>query len=47
MTAGHFADGITEFQPDPGLVKKAAETIAGIKANCDIVIPGHDNLIII
>jgi len=47
MTAGHFNDNITEFQTDPELIRKAAQTIESMKINYDIVIPGHDNLIIL
>ncbi|MDR0562224.1 MAG: MBL fold metallo-hydrolase [Spirochaetaceae bacterium] len=47
MTSGHFADRITEFQPDPAMQKTAASTIADIAESFDLVVPGHDNLIVL
>ncbi|MDO5348564.1 MAG: MBL fold metallo-hydrolase [Lachnospiraceae bacterium] len=47
MTRNHFRDRKTEFQPDPQLMAKAAETIDCIAAQFDIVIPGHDTPIIL
>jgi glyoxylase-like metal-dependent hydrolase (beta-lactamase superfamily II) len=44
MTRQHFTHETTEFQKDADM---AAETIRRIKAGADVVIPGHDNLIII
>jgi len=47
MTANHFRDRVTEFQSDEALRRQAAETINNIEESFDIVVPGHDNLIII
>jgi len=47
MTGYHFRDRLTEFQQDAALVKTAAETIENIAESFDIVLPGHDNLIIL
>ncbi|GHT55844.1 hypothetical protein FACS1894109_03260 [Spirochaetia bacterium] len=47
MTREHFKDRITEFSPSDELKKKAAETIDNIRESFDIVVPGHDNLIVI
>lgn len=46
MTKYHFRDERTEFQDDPALVARAAQTIRDIKDSFDLVLPGHDNLII-
>lgn len=43
MTKNHFRDNTAMFEKDTDL---AAETIRRIKENYDVVIPGHDNLII-
>jgi glyoxylase-like metal-dependent hydrolase (beta-lactamase superfamily II) len=47
MTANHFRDRATEFQSDKTMLSLAAETIQNISESFDIVIPGHDNLVII
>jgi glyoxylase-like metal-dependent hydrolase (beta-lactamase superfamily II) len=47
MTRYHFTDRVTEFQPDAILQKTAAETIDHIAESFDIVIPGHDTLILV
>jgi glyoxylase-like metal-dependent hydrolase (beta-lactamase superfamily II) len=47
MTRCHFADRITEFQNDRVLQEKAAETIDQIARTFDIIIPGHDTLIVL
>lgn len=47
MTKYHFGAGTTDFQKDPELIKKAAESIQNMKDSFDIVIPGHDNLIVL
>jgi len=47
MTGNHFRDRITEFQKDSALVKIAAETIENMADSFDLVIPGHDNLVIV
>ncbi|HHX64396.1 MAG TPA: MBL fold metallo-hydrolase [Chloroflexi bacterium] len=44
MTRHHFARETTEFQKD---AEMAAETIRHLKESADVVIPGHDNLIIV
>lgn len=43
MTQNHFRDQTTMFEADAGL---AAETIRQIKGEYDIIIPGHDNMIV-
>jgi len=47
MTANHFRDRATEFQPDASMRELAAVTIQNIVESFDIVVPGHDNLIVI
>jgi len=47
MTANHFRDRATEFQSDEALRRQAAETINNIAESFDIVVPGHDNLVVI
>jgi carotenoid cleavage dioxygenase-like enzyme len=47
MTAYHFKDRATEFQPDSAWVKTAGESIENMAESFDFVIPGHDNLIIV
>jgi len=47
MTADHFRDRVTEFQNDEALRRQAAETIKNIAGSFDIIVPGHDNLIVI
>ena len=46
MTANHFRDQTTEFQPDQSMWPLAAATINNIAETFDLVVPGHDNLII-
>jgi len=43
MTKHHYRHETTEFEKDAAL---AAEAIRWLKANADMVVPGHDNLII-
>lgn len=47
MTKNHFVAGTTEFQDDPKMREIAAVTISNIKESFDIVIPGHDNILVI
>jgi len=47
MTAYHFRDKTTEFQTDAALIITARETIENIAQTFDLIIPGHDNLIIV
>ena len=47
MTAYHFFDRTTEFQNDPAMVAIAAGTIENIAESFNIVIPGHDNLLMV
>jgi glyoxylase-like metal-dependent hydrolase (beta-lactamase superfamily II) len=47
MTGNHFRDRMVEFQPDRSMWPVAAATIQNISESFDLVIPGHDNLIII
>ena len=47
MTKDHFTDRATEFSPSDALRVVAGETINNIAESYDLVIPGHDNLIII
>ena len=46
MTKYHFRDERTEFQNDPELIAQAAQTIRDIKESFDLIIPGHDNIIV-
>lgn len=43
MTKNHFRDGTTMFERDAALAK---ETIRGLHAIADLIIPGHDNVIV-
>jgi glyoxylase-like metal-dependent hydrolase (beta-lactamase superfamily II) len=43
MTRDHYRHATTEFEKDAAL---AAETIRALKIIADVVIPGHDNLIV-
>lgn len=43
MTKNHFRDNTAMFEKDTAM---AAETIRKIKETYDVVIPGHDNLIL-
>jgi glyoxylase-like metal-dependent hydrolase (beta-lactamase superfamily II) len=47
MTANHFRDMATEFQPDASMRELAAVTMRNIAESFDIVVPGHDNLLVI
>ena len=47
MSRHHFIHETTDFQPDPDMNKTAAQTIRSIKESFDIVVPGHDNIVII
>jgi glyoxylase-like metal-dependent hydrolase (beta-lactamase superfamily II) len=47
VTRNHFRDRATEFQPDQSMWPVAAETIGKIAGSFDIVVPGHDNLIVL
>jgi glyoxylase-like metal-dependent hydrolase (beta-lactamase superfamily II) len=47
MSKYHFDNGTTDFQNDPNLILKAAQSIRKIKDSFDIVIPGHDNIIVL
>ena len=47
MTKQHFYARATEFRPDPALVQRAVETLEDIAQSFDIVLPGHDNPIIL
>jgi len=47
MTANHFRDLATEFQFDESLRRMAAVTIQNIAESFEIVVPGHDNIIVI
>ncbi|HEY5466472.1 MAG TPA: MBL fold metallo-hydrolase [Clostridia bacterium] len=46
MTKYHYQNNTTEFQPDPEMNAVAARTIENIKESFDMVIPGHDQLIV-
>ncbi len=46
MTKHHLEHNTTEYQPDPISNEIAAQTIINIKESFDLVIPGHDNLIV-
>ena len=47
MSKYHFDCETTDFQPDPLLNETAAQTIRNMKESFDIVIPGHDNMIVV
>ena len=47
MTANHFRDRITLIQTDEATAKIVRETTENMEESFDIIIPGHDNLIII
>jgi glyoxylase-like metal-dependent hydrolase (beta-lactamase superfamily II) len=47
MTRDHFRDKVTEFQKDPALQALASETIASIAESFDVIIPGHDDLVLL
>jgi glyoxylase-like metal-dependent hydrolase (beta-lactamase superfamily II) len=47
MTSCHFKDRATEFQPDASMWPTAAATIENIAESFDLVVPGHDNLIVV
>ena len=47
MTANHFRDRVTEFQNDEALRQQAAQSIQNMAESFDLVVPGHDNLIVI
>lgn len=46
MTKYHYEDNKTEFQPNPKMKEIAAQTIMNLKESFDLVIPGHDNVIV-
>jgi glyoxylase-like metal-dependent hydrolase (beta-lactamase superfamily II) len=47
MTKDHFYDHVTAFQKDASLKAAAARTISDISESFDIVVPGHDNQIVL
>jgi glyoxylase-like metal-dependent hydrolase (beta-lactamase superfamily II) len=47
VTRRHFEDRVTENQNDREWARVAAKTISDIAESFDIVIPGHDNIIVI
>lgn len=47
MTKNHLWNGTTEYQPDPAACEVAARTLADIRESFDIVVPGHDNLVVL
>ncbi|MCL2058408.1 MAG: MBL fold metallo-hydrolase [Oscillospiraceae bacterium] len=47
MSKYHFDGETTDFQPDPALNDLAGQTIRNMKESFDIVIPGHDNMIVV
>jgi len=47
MSRHHFAACRTEFQDDPMLIARAEQSIRDIKESFDVVLPGHDNLILL
>jgi glyoxylase-like metal-dependent hydrolase (beta-lactamase superfamily II) len=47
MTGYHFKDRAAEFQPDKSLRSVAAATIEKIVVSFDLIVPGHDNLIVV
>lgn len=47
MSRHHFLACRTEYQDDPALVARAEATIRDIGESFDVVLPGHDNLILL
>ena len=47
MSRHHFEHETTDFQPDVEKQKIAGQTIRKMKESFDIVVPGHDNLIVV
>jgi len=47
MSRHHFEHETTEYQPDPEKQKIAGETIRSMKESFDIVVPGHDNMVVV
>ncbi len=47
MTKHHLRHNTTEYQPDPAGIEQAARTQDDIKQSFDIVVPGHDNLVVV
>jgi glyoxylase-like metal-dependent hydrolase (beta-lactamase superfamily II) len=47
ITGYHFKDRTTEFQSDESMRSIAAAPIGNIAASFDMVVPGHDNLIVV
>ena len=47
MSKYHFDHETTDFQPDPAMNVVAGQTIRNMKESFDIVVPGHDNMIVV
>ena len=47
MSKYHFDHETTDFQPDPIMNGVAGQTIRNMKESFDIVVPGHDNMIVL
>jgi len=47
MSRHHFEHETTDFQPDVEMQKVAGTTIRNMKESFDIVIPGHDSLVVV
>ena len=47
MSRHHFEHETTDFQQDPEMQRIAAQSIRNMKESFDIVIPGHDNLVVV
>ena len=47
MSRHHFEHETTDFQPDLEMQKVAGQTIRSMKESFDIVVPGHDNLVVV
>ena len=47
MSKYHFIHETTDFQNDPELIQEAARSIRDMKRLYDMVVPGHDNIIVI
>jgi glyoxylase-like metal-dependent hydrolase (beta-lactamase superfamily II) len=43
MTKNHFRDNTTMYETDAAM---AAQSIMNLKESADLIIPGHDNLIV-
>ena len=47
MSRHHFEHETTDFQKDPEMNRIAAQTIRSMKESFNIVVPGHDNMVVV